>query len=195
MCAVNRPDAEGLEAFLSALSALKKGVVALDGMCASGKSTLAAYVAQTLGASVFHMDDFFLQPHQRTSERLAEPGGNVARERFLEEVLLPISRGASSVSYRRFDCSVQTLLEPVSVNVAPLVLVEGAYSMHPALRPFYAFGAFLSVEPQLQRTRILQRNGEAGLRRFEERWIPLENRYFDALHVQDACRFHLTARS
>ena len=66
--------------------------------------------------------------------------------------------------------------------------------MHPALRAFYDFAAFLSIDPQLQRARILQRNGEDGLRRFGERWIPLENRYFSALGVIAACRFQLTAR-
>ena len=66
MSAITRPRAEGLDAFLSALDALDHGVIALDGMCASGKSTLAAYAAQELGVTVFHMDDYFLQPFQRT---------------------------------------------------------------------------------------------------------------------------------
>ena len=131
---------------------------------------------------------------QGTPERLREPGGNVARERFAEEVLTPLSHGEKTLSCRRFDCSTQTLLEPKTFAVSPVVLVEGAYSMHPALRAFYDFAAFLSIDPQLQRARILQRNGEDGLRRFEERWIPLENRYFSALGVVAACRFQLTAR-
>ena len=194
MGAITRPRAEGLDAFLSALDALDHGVIALDGMCASGKSTLAAYAAQEMGVTVFHMDDYFLQPFQRTPERLREPGGNVARERFAEEVLTPLSHGEKTLSCRRFDCSTQTLLEPKTFAVSPVVLVEGAYSMHPALRAFYDFAAFLSIDPQLQRARILQRNGEDGLRRFEERWIPLENRYFSALGVVAACRFQLTAR-
>ena len=37
---------EELAAFVSALGALKKGVAAIDGMCASGKTTLAARLGQ-----------------------------------------------------------------------------------------------------------------------------------------------------
>ena len=56
--------------------------VAIDGRCASGKTTLATALAVSLGATVFHADDFFLRPEQRTAERLSEPGGNMDRERL-----------------------------------------------------------------------------------------------------------------
>jgi len=48
-------------------------LIAIDGCCGSGKTTLANKLAKELNASVFHMDDFFLQPHQRTEKRLSEP--------------------------------------------------------------------------------------------------------------------------
>ncbi len=48
--------------------------LAIDGPCASGKSTLAKTLADIYRCPVVHMDDFFLQPHQRTPERLAQPG-------------------------------------------------------------------------------------------------------------------------
>ena len=41
-------------------------VVAIDGRCASGKSTLAAKLQQGLHCPVFSLDDFFLRPQQRT---------------------------------------------------------------------------------------------------------------------------------
>ena len=56
--------------------------VAIDGPCASGKTTLAALLQRRFDGNVLHMDDFFLRPEQRTPERFAEPGGNVDRERF-----------------------------------------------------------------------------------------------------------------
>ena len=60
-------------------------VIAIDGRAASGKSTLAEQLSTLLEADVIHMDDFFLQPYQRTPERLAEIGGNVDYERFAKE--------------------------------------------------------------------------------------------------------------
>ena len=35
----------------------------------------------------------------------------------------------------------------------------------------------MRIDPQLQRKRILRRNGEAMLQMFENRWIPMENAY------------------
>ena len=81
--------------FIAIDKLLKKGSVkiAIEGGSASGKSTLAQYMEDIYTCTVMHMDDFFLQPHQRTPERFAEIGGNVDRERFLNEVLIPLKKG------------------------------------------------------------------------------------------------------
>ena len=52
-------------------------IVAIDGNCTAGKTTLAGMLEEMYDCSVFHMDDFFLRPEQRTPERYAEIGGNV----------------------------------------------------------------------------------------------------------------------
>ena len=79
---------------IRALAAMRPRVlVAIDGRCAAGKTTLAASLQAQLGCNVFHMDDFFLRPEQRTPERLHQPGGNVDFERFLTEVLRPLYDG------------------------------------------------------------------------------------------------------
>ena len=49
-------------------------VVAIDGNSGAGKSTLAALIADVYDCNLFHMDDFFLRPEQRTEERLKETG-------------------------------------------------------------------------------------------------------------------------
>jgi thymidylate kinase len=85
--------------------------VAIEGSCTAGKTTLAGALAEVFDCNVFHMDDFFLRPEPRTAERFAQPGGNVDRERFLEEVLLPQRQG-KQVVYRPFDCGSQQLGEP-----------------------------------------------------------------------------------
>lgn len=62
-------------------------LIAIDGMSGAGKTTLAEQLAERLDANVFHMDDFFLRPEQRTEERSREIGGNVDYERFHNEIL------------------------------------------------------------------------------------------------------------
>lgn len=161
-------------------------LVAIDGGSASGKTTLAALLAKVYDCNVFHMDDFFLRPEQRTETRLAEPGGNVDRERFCEEVLLPLTQGRT-VRYRRYDCHTGQLNAPVETPPKTLNIVEGAYSLHPLLSPHYGLTAFLRVHPDLQRSRVLARNGPEVGERFFTQWIPLEERYFAALRLADHC--------
>ena len=97
-------------------------VVGIDGSCTSGKSTLAGWLAERYDCNVFHMDDFFLRQEQRTEERFAEPGGNVDRERFAEEVLLPLvawkNNEFKDFEYRPYICSEQSFMK-VSRSLNP----------------------------------------------------------------------------
>lgn len=160
-------------------------IVAIDGRCAAGKTTLADHLKQELGTTVFHMDDFFLRPEQRTAERFSAPGGNVDYERFAAEILHPVRNGAAHVELRAYDCSTQTIREPVRIQVGKIVLVEGSYSCHPTLWDCYDLHIFLTVPPDVQRKRILERNGEEKLAVFLNRWIPMEERYFAAFGMRE----------
>ena len=167
-------------------------LAALDGRCAAGKTTLANALGARYGWSLVHMDHFFLRPEQRTPERLETPGENVDHQRFLEEVLRPIREGRS-VCYRPFDCHTLSMAPPVRVEPGRVTLVEGAYCCHRSLWPYYDLRAFLTVEPALQRERILARNGPEGLRVFQEKWIPLEEAYIAAQELERRCDFLLDA--
>ena len=190
--AVMKTDLESIHENLLTRSAEKgrPAILAIDGRCGAGKSTLGAELASKWGANLFHMDDFYLQPHQRTPERLAEPGGNVDRERFLEEVLLPLRTG-KPVIYRRFDCGSFTFEEGQIVSPKPVAIVEGSYACHPLLRNYYDLRIFLDIDPQTQAERILKRNGPEVLERFKSIWIPLEETYFGECRVRECCDFIL----
>jgi len=161
-------------------------LVAIDGGSASGKTTLGELLQSVYACPVFHMDDFFLRPEQRTPERFSEPGGNVDRERFLSEVLLPLREG-KAVDYRRFDCKTFTIAPPRRIEPGRLNIIEGAYAMHPDLAPYYDLTVFLAVSAEKQRERILKRNAPAQAELFFNRWIPFEQRYFAALNVPERC--------
>ena len=154
-------------------------IIAIDGKCTSGKTTLSSKLAALYDCNVFHMDDFFLRRSQRTPERFSEVGGNVDYERFREEVLLPLKTG-KAFSYRPFDCSTFTLAAPVPVAPKKLNIVEGTYSHHPYFGNAYDLKLLLTVDEETQRQRILERPAFLHKRFFEE-WIPMENRYFEAL--------------
>ena len=161
-------------------------IAAVEGGSASGKTTLSVLLSEIYDCTVFHMDDFFLQAQQRTPERYAEVGGNVDRERFLEEVLQPSVKG-KPVFYRKFDCSSMSLGEKIEVEPKKLIIAEGAYSLHPALELYYDFSAFLKISPELQKQRIQKRNSPQMAKRFFEEWIPLEEVYFTQTRVEERC--------
>ena len=161
-------------------------IMAVDGRCAAGKSTLAAKLAERWEAALFHMDDFYLQPHQRTEERLAEPGGNVDRERFLAEVLEPL-RAGKPVDYRRFDCKTMSFEASRLIRPGDTAIIEGSYACHPDLRGYYDLRIFLDIDPETQLERIRRRNGPEAAERFRTIWIPLEEAYFSGCRVRECC--------
>ncbi len=156
--------------------------VAIDGSSASGKTTLANRLGAALGCPVVHMDDFFLPPELRSAERLQEPGGNVHYERFAREVL-PGLRAGEHFAYGVFDCSTMAVTGQQQIPPNDIIIVEGAYSLHPALADVYDLKILLQVDPELQAKRILSRNGPEKQAVFLSKWIPLERQYFEGCHV------------
>jgi len=168
------------------MSGKARVVMAVDGMCASGKSTLAEHIAGHYACNVFHMDDFFLTPEMRTPERLAAPGGNIDVERFEAEVLKPLLAG-SAFRYRRYDCRGDAFVWRPPVAPKPLEILEGAYSLHPRLRGAVDLAVGLRVAPDVQLRRIAAREGEDRLADFQARWIPLEEHYLAETQVWARC--------
>lgn len=156
----------------------KRLVIAIDGRAGSGKTTLAGELAAILKCPVVKMDHFFLRAEQRTPERLSEPGGNVDRERFSEEVLPYLGSGAG-FSYRPFQCgSRMSLGPPVEVPGGKSIIVEGTYSHHPGFGDYCDARIFLDVDPAEQMRRIERRDGPEKADVFKSRWIPMEELYF-----------------
>lgn len=165
----------------------KPEIVAIDGKSGSGKSRLGSLLGRVYDCNLFHMDDFFLRPEQRTEERLSEVGGNVDYERFFEQVVAPLLNHTPEFSYQVYDCSVQKLTKVVPVTSKPLAMVEGSYSCHPCLQKAYDLKIFLDVDSQTQKERIRLRNGDWMLSRFIEEWIPKENSYFEKFGIRETC--------
>ena len=157
-------------------------VLAIDGRAAAGKTTIGAQLAYVLGGAVIHMDHFFLPPELRTVSRLESPGGNIHWERFFQEVI-PYLRNAESFSYRSFDCSRMAYGDAVCVPACSWRIVEGSYSLHPELGAYYDFSVFVSVSPEEQLARVEARNGAVLLKMFQEKWIPMEEQYFETFDV------------
>lgn len=169
-------------------------VIAIEGPCGSGKTTLAQILSTHYDCSVVHMDHFFLQPYQRQMPRLSEVGGNVDYERFIAEVVPALTEGRP-FAYGQYQCQTQTIGEEVHVKSGRLTIVEGVYSMHPKIGLNYDLTVFLDIDPETQKARIIGRSTEAMWPRFEQEWIPKENAYFEAFHIRERCDINYQVRS
>lgn len=161
-------------------------IVAIDGKCGSGKTSLASLLSEIYDCNVFHMDDFFLRPLQRTPERFKEIGGNVDYERFFDEVIQGLESGIP-FSYRPLNCMEMALDPELKVFPKKLNIIEGSYSLHPTLSDHYDLKVFLTIDEDVQKLRILNRNGPEKLKRFIDEWIPRENEYFTTMRVMEQC--------
>ena len=99
--------ASTLSALLAAALAQKTPrplVLALDGRCGSGKTTLAnALAAQLPGCTLLRTDDFYLPPAQRIPDWAHTPCANMDLTRLRDEALRP-AYGGQPLSYRAYSC-------------------------------------------------------------------------------------------
>lgn len=159
-------------------------LVSIDGPCGSGKTTVASMLCPIVDAACVPMDHFFLPHGQKSEQRLAQPGGNADWERLLEEVLVPWQHG-EEIAYRPYDCHLDRMLSPVHLPRKKVTVLEGSYSLLPPLSAHADIRVFLTIDEAEQQRRILARNGQAGLRQFVTRWIPLERAYFEFFSLPD----------
>ncbi len=156
-------------------------IVAIDGRCGSGKTSLANLVARVYPCNVFHMDDFYLPVGERGKNWNAVPGGNIDLERLRDEVLIPVSEGKEAL-YRPYSCLRReygnvTVMPPRKLNI-----IEGSYSHHPDLFGNYGLKIFLTCEKEEQERRLREREG-VFFNEYEVWWIPMEERYIESLGI------------
>lgn len=102
------------------------------------------------------------------------------------EVLEPARLG-EEITYRAYDCPHDALRPALLLPPRPLTVVEGSYSLAPALRPYYDLTVFLTCSQVEQAARLQAREG-AYYPAFPACWIPLEEDYhrtYDVEHAAD----------
>lgn len=161
-------------------------VVAIDGQCGSGKTTIAKLLQKIYGASVVKMDDFFVPPYLRDEPHKKLP---VHYERFEKEVL-PNIISKQAFSYTAFDCSVMDYGKKQRVELSELIIVEGSYSLAPRFNRYYDISVYVrcSMIHRLERLKNRCKN-EALMKRFTEEWIPTEDSYCEEFSVDKNADF------
>ena len=159
-------------------------VLALDGRCGSGKTTLADGLTRQFPASiVLHTDDFYLPPAQRVRGWEKTPCANMDLIRLRDEAQRPAYEG-QPVLYRAYSCRAGTYQPVQEFAAQPLVILEGSYSHHPLLAGYETLQVFVTCSREEQTRRLQAREGERYAN-FAARWIPLEEGYFAQYRIEE----------
>lgn len=182
---------KALADILERLMALATGhttvLVAIDGCGGAGKTELARRLSLALKeldlqVSVVHFDDFYLPTRLRTAKSDAESpeASNFDWRRLRDQVLIPL-RARGNARYERYDWTNDALTEQLCVAACGIIIIEGVTSSRRELRSFYNLKIWVDCPRELRLRRGIERDGEQNRARWEQEWMPAEDRYV-ALH-------------
>jgi uridine kinase len=145
-------------------------LVAVDGPSGAGKTSFADRLAKELDAPVVHTDDLLDGWDDQFT----------FWNRLEGRVLEPLRHGRPAT----YECYLWHRKafggKPVTVEPAPVVLLEGASSARRVIRPELSLAIFVLAPPDLRLTRALAREGgdDVAFRAYLERWRTAEDRHF-----------------
>ena len=147
-------------------------LVAVDGPSGAGKTVFADRLARRLNAPVLHTDDL-----------LDGWGDQFTFWTRLDGTVLQPLRHGGTAEYQRYRWDRAGFDgEPVRLQPAGAVVMEGVSSARRVIRPELSLAVFVTAPPQLRWTRVLARDGGADLAfpAYLERWRAAEARHFAA---------------
>lgn len=147
-------------------------LVAVDGPSGAGKSWFADRLAKAADIPVVHTDDL-LEGWDDQFTFWA---------RLEEQVLEPLRHGRSA-TYRKYLWHRQAFgCDPVTVEPAAAVLLEGVSAARREIRPELSFSVFVTAPSGLRWRRALARDGrdDIAFRAYLERWRVNEDEHFAA---------------
>lgn len=147
-------------------------VLAIDGNCASGKSTLANELSQFFDTRIIHLDDFYLP--RGVKDLNTSLDGNIDLKRFKEEVVDKLP--GDFLTYRAFSCKEQKIISSFNLMKKELTITEGSYSLNPYFGKYYDLSIFMKISEETQIKRLKERNKDNYLDFINKR-VVLENRY------------------
>lgn len=178
--------------------------VAIDGRNGSGKSTVAAQVAEGLKAALVPTDDFFAATitDQEWNGRTAEQRAADALDwrRLRTEALEPL-RAERSAAWHSFDFAAGPLpdgtyrrrAEATRVPANQIIIVDGAYSSRPELADLLDYTVLVDVPESARRARLEARETPDFLAAWHQRWDGAEDFYFTRVRPDSA--FHLVVNN
>ncbi len=183
---LNKKDLEIIKELLLYIDGRKnKLIISIDGNSGAGKTYYSNILEKIYDCNVIHMDSFYLPKEPTGNDNLIRKAGNIDYIRFESEVLSCLSH--ENLTYRVFDCKSQEYLEEIKIRNKEITIIEGVYSQSDIFKKYYDLNVFMKCDRDKQISRIREREGDAGLKAFVEKWIPMEESYFNKTGINSCC--------
>jgi uridine kinase len=140
-------------------------IVAIDGLGAAGKSSFALHLSRELGGAVIVQTDDFA-----TWDNPIDWWPDL-----LEQVLIPISRGATA-RFERSRWGREADGELVVVEPAEFLILEGVTASRGAFVPYLTYSIWVETPESLRLQRGLDRDGPTAREQWQA-WMAQEHRY------------------
>lgn len=165
-------------------------VIALDGRSGTGKSTLSAWIAAQVGASVIDQDDFYAGGEIDAWEPLTarEKADRVIDwRRVRAEALQPLRAGVGA-SWHPFNWETLDGLAPGLIKAEPSnkMILDGAYSSRPELADLIDLSILVTLPDAVRRARLMLREGDELVSEWHAVWDEAEEYYFGTVRPPEA---------
>jgi len=160
-------------------------LVALDGRSGTGKSTIAQAIASRVESIIVVSDDFYSGGNDDawsgcSAAEKVEKG--IDWQRLRAQVLEPLL-AKKPASWHPLDFKPEIGWtnwkdETVTLEPAPVILVDGVYSARPELSDLVDLTVLVEADDQGRRKRLVLREGQSFMERWHKLWDAAEEYYF-----------------
>lgn len=164
--------------------------VGIDGRSGAGKSTLAASAVEDLSAVSIEGDQFYTGGSAATWDRRStQHMVDLCIDWRLQHHVLTQLRADGVAEWHPFDWHAENwdsddarfAKESIRTEIAPVVLLEGAYSCRPELHELLDVRVLLTAPTVVRTQRVRDRSGGEYQADWERRWIQGEDLYFGSI--------------
>lgn len=155
-------------------------MIGIDGLGASGKTTIAEGIKQLHPeTSIIHLEDFYKPQAERTegvTDQAVSP--DFDWDRFEDFVIKPVRRNLM-VKYRRFDWRADRWTDPLWIEIPPThwIIIVGVYALQSRFFTVYDYTIWMEVPKEIRLRRMIEREGESVAQEWLEKWSPREENY------------------
>lgn len=156
-------------------------LIAIDGRPCSGKTTLALQLAESLQASILHLDDFFIpQKDWPIDIHPAFPFPYFRYNEFFKAVKKLAS--GNPASYFDYDWQTGALsVNQKTISPTAIIIVEGVSVFHTAINNIYATKIWVTSDPQAEMAIIKARENKNCLQLWEKLYLPSVDLYTESM--------------